>query len=144
MKLKFLRILFISAGLLGVAAGSAQAGDEDLFKGLIPGVPLAERELDQFYGTGIPLTIDGELINVNGGIEMRGLRGSGEGIIVAPSSQAAWIGLPLRFTMAPPGIINKCPSPLGCAQRMALLVLPNGTRVTAVPSMCVIEYPTGP
>jgi hypothetical protein len=67
MKLKLVSILLLSAGL---ASGSAQAGDEELFHGLIPGVPLAEEELQEFYGTGADLTLTGELVNVFGEIDL--------------------------------------------------------------------------
>ena len=70
MKLKILPILILSAGLVGLATSSAWAGDEELFRGLIPGVPLEEPELHEIYGKALPLSISGELVHINGSFDL--------------------------------------------------------------------------
>lgn len=70
MKLKFLRNFILLAGVLSLAGGAARAGDEDLFTGLIPGVPLADEELHDFYGMGTTLLINGELVNLSGAVDL--------------------------------------------------------------------------
>ncbi len=44
-----------------------RAGDEEYFEGLIPGEPLAEWELDVYYGRGVPISFEigsGAILNL--------------------------------------------------------------------------------
>jgi len=76
MKHTTLRSILLLLGVLAVvllgSGSGAWAGDEQFFKGLIPGVPLTETEISQVYGKGAVVTFrldNGSLLNVEGQID---------------------------------------------------------------------------
>ena len=63
---KYLSLVVI-VSMIGMAQ-PAWAGDEELFAGLIPGVPVADRELSEIYGRGgVEINVqlaDGSILNL--------------------------------------------------------------------------------
>jgi len=61
------RSLVVIVSMIGMAQ-SAWAGDEELFVGLIPGIPVADAELSEIYGTGgVEVNVqlaDGSILNL--------------------------------------------------------------------------------